>query len=151
MKPRIYLAGACAHLTWEEAMAWRLEVAPRLEAMGYDVVMPLAGEKALAGTGKLLSPLGEHGVRGCDGQTIFWRDMDLLGGCDYVLASLLGAKRVSVGTVWELAVAWARVDRPIAVVIMEPDNIHRHCFIEQGCQVVETVEQALTWFPRRAE
>jgi len=155
-RPRVYLAGPCAGLTFEEAMAWRLEVAPRLEAMGFEPVLPLVGEVALAGTGKPLSPLGEPGVKGCHGIEIFQRDMQLLWSCEYVLASLLGAKRISIGTVFELAAHWYRAlindcSEDVPVVVMEPDNVHRHCFIEQSCYVVETMEQALAWFQRRAQ
>lgn len=149
MKPRVYLAGACAGLLYEEAMSWRLEVAPRLTAMGFEPVIPMVGEVALAGTGKPLSPRGEPGVEGCNGAEIFRRDMAFLSHCDYVLANLLGAQKVSIGTVWELATFWSVLGTP--VVIMEPDNIHRHCFIEESGYVVETMEQALAWFQRRAK
>jgi nucleoside 2-deoxyribosyltransferase len=61
-----------------------------------------------------------------------------------VLVNLLGAKTVSVGTVWELGVAYT-LRKPV-VLVMERDNPHNHPMsrITAGGRIVADLDEAIT-------
>lgn len=124
--PTVYLAGGIAGLSFSEAVQWRCEVRdallPRIECLS-----PLRGitEDAVA----------QYNATGrCDGiypfteQAVFRRDFEDVCASDLVFANLLGAKRVSQGTIYELA--WAYAFRKRIVVVIEPaGNPHEHVFL----------------------
>ena len=62
--------------------------------------------------------------------------------CDLVLVNLLGATKVSIGTVSEMGMAFA-MDKTIITVI-EPDNIHQHPFVtETSSLVLDNLDDAI--------
>ncbi|KPK54153.1 MAG: hypothetical protein AMS22_06220, partial [Thiotrichales bacterium SG8_50] len=63
--------------------------------------------------------------------------------CDLLVVNFLGATKVSIGTVMEIA--WADLKRIPIIVISEDDNIHNHGMISEATGFrVESVETALT-------
>jgi nucleoside 2-deoxyribosyltransferase len=59
-----------------------------------------------------------------------------------LLCNFLGAQKVSIGTVWEIGVATAHAIP--YVVVMEPDNIHRHPMVTNNAYaVLEDLEEAI--------
>lgn len=139
-KPFVYLAGPVAGKTWEEAMGWRRQAAMELEIAGFMPVLPLENEKALAGRGPL-SALGEPDVPGCTAQDVFADDVDLLDGCHAIVANLVGASRVSIGTVWELGFAWGQGQ--LCIAILGAEDLHAHAFIHQSCICVGSFAEAV--------
>ncbi len=70
-----------------------------------------------------LSPLS--GPRG-----IMTRDRFDATRCDVLFVNMLGATKVSVGTVMEIA--WADLKRTPIVLCMEPGNIHEHAMLAEA-------------------
>lgn len=138
-RPRIYLAGPVAGLTWVQAMGWRRAAATELTLAGFEPAMPVEQERALD-DGRVLSPMGED-KPGCSAAEIFGRDTDLLDSCEGVLADLRGATRPSLGTAWELGYAYA-CGKTIAI-ILGPEDIHQHAFIVGSGMVVDSTAAAI--------
>src|SRR5882672_4250192 len=53
---------------------------------------------------------------------------DVMKNCDLVLVNLIGATKVSIGTVMEIA--YADANRTPCVVAMEDDNVHHHAMLD---------------------
>lgn len=142
MKPRVYLAGPISGLSFDEAQnGWRAVV----EAWGLDngvcVLSPLRGKDYLRGVGKLekqyldLSQLSSP-------QGIVRRDFNDVKTCDAVLANVLNATRISLGTAWEVGVAFA-LQKPL-IAVLEPGSVHDHPFITQSATYTfSTLDEAL--------
>lgn len=128
----LYLVGPITGQSYRGAVDWRNAAAPRLELLGYRVYSPMRGKEHLLRIRKL-RPYGYDQPASTD-KAIMRRDMADLERADAVLANLLGADRVSIGSMFELA--WAYLLRKYVVVVMEKDNLHRHAFVEQAASVV---------------
>ena len=127
---KVYLAGPMTGLTLEEAEKWRRFAASRLVS-DYTCFSPLRGKNFLRTRGEMLpdGPAEAYGDQG-----IFRRDRWDVRRCGVVLAYLAGAKQVSIGTVMELAWAWAL--GKYVIVVMEKGNPHDHAFVRQAASVV---------------
>lgn len=134
----VYLAGPIAGLGYADAVDWREAVKRDLEATGIiRGLSPMRAKEYLANVERdvgfsatceeygHLSPLS--GPRG-----IMTRDHFDATRCDVLLVNLLGAKKVSIGTVMEIAWAWAK--KTPVVVAIEPDgsNVHEHCMVTEA-------------------
>ena len=77
------------------------------------------------------------------GRGIITRDRYDVSSCDILLANLLGARKVSIGTVIEYG--WADMMRkPIITVVESEGNPHDHNFIQQMSGFrVKTLEEGL--------
>jgi nucleoside 2-deoxyribosyltransferase len=62
---------------------------------------------------------------------------------DAVFANFLGAKRVSIGSVFELA--WAfQLQKPVVLAMEDSGNIHEHAFVREACAFrLPTLEAAV--------
>jgi nucleoside 2-deoxyribosyltransferase len=71
------------------------------------------------------------------------RDRYDLARCDLVLANLLGARTVSIGSVGEIF--WADAMRKPVVLVREPHfNVHDHALINAiACCVVDNLDAAV--------
>jgi nucleoside 2-deoxyribosyltransferase len=136
----VYLAGPVSGLPYHVAAVWRREVARRLRRHGIEALVPLVGEKALRKE-KRIDPRGYPDVPGCRPNDVFRTDVDMLEQADWVLVNLLGAKTVSIGTVWEIG--WAVAKGVPVVLVMEDGNPHDHLFITQSTEEFSTVDEAI--------
>jgi nucleoside 2-deoxyribosyltransferase len=104
-----------AGFTIEQARSWRRQV---IEAEQFNVffefVDPCRNKESLEGKG-LLTHHGYADSFMCEEQTIFARDTHDISRCDAVLANFGGAEKVSVGTIFELGMAWT-LKKPIVTV-----------------------------------
>lgn len=127
MTRTVYLAGPISGLTYDGAQSWRDAVkdalAPRIHAYS-----PLRAKQHLRAHGVLeqsyeTSPLStDRGIN--------TRDHHDCMTCDLIFCYLLGAPRISVGTVME--VAWAFAYRKPLVLVMEPTgNLHDHPMLRE--------------------
>lgn len=141
MLGKVYLAGPISFLTLDQANDWRRVANLELLQSGITCFSPLRGKGFLADKG----PLSEHGHDGHPLSTsrgIMTRDRFDCTRADVVLANLLGAERVSIGTVMEIA--WADAARVPVVLVMEAGSPHEHCMIlEAAGYCVETLEEGL--------
>lgn len=140
MRPRVYLAGPITGLTYDGATDWRDDVArffePRVIA-----VSPMRGKSYLAALtviedakkqqaaiGGTTEDLYKLGNVMSSPQGITGRDRNDVMKADAVLMNLLGAKKVSIGTMIEAG--WADAFRKPLVVVREPDNLHAHGMLD---------------------
>ncbi len=140
MNPLVYLAGPITGCTYEGAADWREQVKEALKDKPVTALNPLRGKFFLKGEESIGNDYAE--LLGCS-RGIMTRDHWDATRCTVLLVNFLGAQRVSIGTVMEIAWAWE--NRIPVIVIMEPKgNPHEHAMIREATGFrVETLEQAL--------
>jgi len=142
MLRRVYLAGPISGLAYDAATDWREDTTRELAKYGIQGMSPMRCKSYLSD----LSDLGVedvHEMNVCSSpRGIMTRDRYDCTNCDVLLVNFLGAERVSIGTVMEIA--WADLCRTPIVVAMEPDNIHKHAMVNEaiGFQV-STLDEAV--------
>ncbi len=129
---KVYLAGPITGLSYEESTAWREEAYKNLLHFNIEAYSPMRFKKYLEKC-KILSDIGDpyksisvlSSHRG-----ITTRDRYDATTCDLIFVNFLGAKKVSIGTVME--VAWADLKRiPIVVCMEDEGNPHDHGMINE--------------------
>ncbi len=108
--------------------AWRDKVTEALQKVGIDTLNPVRDFDILhVGADKVF----------------FTRDFEDVKRCNCVLANLLPADRVSIGTMFEIAWAFC-LGKPIIVVMNKPDLIHNHPFVRTAATaIVRNLHQAI--------
>lgn len=141
----VYLAGPITGCDYGDCTDWREGVIADLAAHGIKALSPMRGKEYLkdigviSGTGEEYAHLGPISLpRG-----VMTRDRWDSTRCDVLLVNLLGATRVSIGTVMEIA--WADLCRtPIVCVMEDADNPHEHMMIAEAVGYrVNNLPQAL--------
>ena len=135
---KIYLAGPIEGCSFEECTSWRDEFT-----------------KLMPDTVQCLSPMREktyvhHEENNADclvdqlmssNRGIMVRDYYDCHRSDLIVANFIGATRVSIGTVMELAWAWH--SKIPTIVIIDDDNLHNHCMLDECMSYrVQNLEQA---------
>lgn len=140
--PSVYLGGPITGLTYDDGNEWRSFASEWLWQEGIRPYSPLRAKEYLRHVGILDKQYHELNVlSGPKGITT--RDRFDVMRCDLLLVSFIGAERVSIGTVMEIA--WADMLRKPIVVAMEEVNPHRHEMLTTAAGfVVETLEEALS-------
>ena len=116
-----------------------------LTGMGYNVFTPMYGERYLRTELEFKakdyrSPISTNGA-------IFKRDRWMVDQSDVIYANFLGAKHVSVGSMFELA--WGYDTKKQVIVVMEDDNVHQHTFVLEAATIVfNNVSEALEYLER---
>ncbi len=147
----VYLAGPITGLSFTGATDWREQFQHKL-GVYIKAMSPLrskdylkneksigdsyeAGSNHSAGPSQLV-----HVMSGQKGITT--RDRYDVMTCDVILVNLLGATRVSIGTVMEIA--WADMLRKPIVLVMEKEgNLMDHAMVRESCGFrVETLDEA---------
>lgn len=128
MTKRVYLAGPITGLTYDEGNQWRQYAASRLAPI--EAMSPLRGKEFLQKYGPLTATFNSNKALSTS-RGIMTRDFNDCRTSDAILCNLLGAKRVSVGTVMEIA--WAHAFQiPLILVMEESGNPHEHAMIEEA-------------------
>ena len=128
MDKRVYLIGPITGCSYDGCTDWRDYVKRDLEFELIIGVSPMRAKEYLHSSASIDltydTPLSS--ARG-----IMTRDRFDLMTCDVVLANLLGADIVSIGTVMEIA--WADMLRKPVILVMEDEgNIHDHPMITEA-------------------
>jgi nucleoside 2-deoxyribosyltransferase len=127
---KIYLAGPISGLSYEGAEEWRDEFRRKIDP-SIEAFSPLRGKEYLAMRGPLEGSYNEFPLSTDQGITA--RDRYDCMGADLVVFNMLGATRVSIGTMIEFG--WCDAARNPAIVIMEKEgNIHDYPMIRQIAQ-----------------
>ena len=139
-KPSIYLAGPITGLGWDASTDWRNYVKEQLSPE-IDCFSPLRGKEYLSNEKELKDQYFYHVMSTQRG--ILARDHYDATKRDLLFANMLDAKRVSIGTVMEIA--WAYEARVPIVLIMEKEgNLHDHSMIREACPLtVHAIEDAI--------
>lgn len=126
---KVYLAGPITRLDYKGAVEWRDYAIQKLFPIRG--MSPMRGDKYRA-----LSVLSSD--RG-----IMTRDRNDATTCDVLLVNFLGATRVSIGTVMEIA--WADGRRiPIVCAMEKTGNVHDHGMVKEAIGFrVETLDEAI--------
>ena len=165
-RPRVYLAGPITGLSFKGATDWRAWAKTELIMFQIDGFSPLRAKQYLKGEEKIDgSPLAYQDVHPLSApKGICTRDREDVRRADVVLMNLLGAERVSVGSMIEIG--WADAFRVPLVVVMEggvqyqalpvtdaatdvvalgKTNPHHHAMVNQlAGYVVGDLESAIT-------
>ena len=154
MNPTVYLAGPIAGRSYDGATTWRDNAVRLLAAHGIDGLSPMRAKEYLRGVERdtgFSATCDEYGHFPMSSpRAIMTRDRFDATRCDVLLVNLLGAERISVGTVMEIA--WADLRRTPIVAVIEPDgsNVHEHAMVgeaigfraatlEQGIEIVAAI------------
>lgn len=140
----VYLAGPISGLTFDDADEWRVHAMDVLRRHEIDGLSPLRGKAYLRTLGELSAGCAAEGKAGLMSlpRSIMTRDFYDATHCDVLLVNLLGATRVSIGTMME--VAWCFQSRTPVVCAMEPGNIHEHAMLAEAIGFrVGTIDEAI--------
>jgi nucleoside 2-deoxyribosyltransferase len=127
----VYLAGPITGLSYKGATDWREFARDDLAKAGITGLSPmrakhyLAHLKSLSGTGEEYADLGVLSTQ----KSVTARDRFDTRTADVVLMNLLGAERVSIGTMIEAG--WADAFRVPIVLVIEPTNLHHHMMLRE--------------------
>jgi nucleoside 2-deoxyribosyltransferase len=136
----LYCAGPILGTSYEESAKWRKYVAKKLPPY-IKAVSPLRGKNYLIGETNMQHSHEDMPLSSRKG--IVCRDrMDVMRA-DMILVNFLGAKKVSIGTVMEIA--WADALRKPIVLVMRGNNVHSHSMIEEVSGfIVPDLDQAIS-------
>ena len=121
-RPLVYLAGPIAGISGADATDWREYAADNLDAVDIECLSPMRAKSALADQEKISTNYHDYEKLGTffTSKAIMARDFNDVRRCDVLLVNLLGAPRPSLGTIMELA--WAFALQKPAVVAIEPSG-----------------------------
>lgn len=137
---KIYLAGPISGLTYAGSEEWRDEFRRKLDPR-IDAFSPLRGKDYLAMRGPLEGSYSDFPLSTDKGITT--RDRFDCMGADIVVFYLLGATRISIGTMIELG--WADAALNPAILIMEKEgNVHEHPMLRETTHFrVDNIDDAV--------
>lgn len=135
-KPSIYLSGPIAGTDFYGCTSWRRYVSNQLSE--FKCLDPMRGKSYLKDAG----PITDDVTKNTEGykdylasdQAIMTRDSWDTFNCDAIFVNFLDVKKVSIGTVMEIAWAWQR--RAPIIMCMKKDNLHDHPMIRAASPFV---------------
>jgi nucleoside 2-deoxyribosyltransferase len=148
MRPLVYLAGAIAGLSYTDVTDWRVRAARYLNDCCIETLNPMRAKSALGDQngGRISTNYNDYARNGAffTSTGIMTRDFNDVKRCDVLLVNLLGLTKPSMGTVMELAWAYA-LQKPAVVAIEAIGNPHdNHPMIAAAMPFrVTTLEEAI--------
>lgn len=139
--PTVYLAGPITGLSYGTSTDWREYAIKDLATAKIRGVSPLRAKDYLKNESNIADSYESIALSSSRGITT--RDRWDATRCDLVLANLVGAEKVSIGTVMELA--WADAARKPIILVIEPEkNVHDHAMVREVTGFrVSTLEEGL--------
>jgi nucleoside 2-deoxyribosyltransferase len=138
---KVYLAGPITGLSYEGCTSWREYAKAQLDE-AYLVGLDPMRQKDYLLREKIVGDAYDT-VLSCS-RGIMTRDHWDCTRCDVILVNLIGATKVSIGTVMEIAWAWDN-DIPVVLCIEKEGNIHDHAMIREATGFrVNSLEEGLT-------
>lgn len=134
MQFKVYLAGPIAHNTYLQAEGWRDDASHMLNLGSggrIEAYSPLRGKEDLVPHDTALTSKPYPGHPMTSSRGIMARDYNDVKTADLMFVNLLGAEKLSVGTIMEMAFAYAH--RIPTIVVMEDEgNVHdNHAMLMQ--------------------
>lgn len=143
---KVYLAGPITGLSFGDTEDWRDRVkqfaAANSDKFGHiEFFSPLRGKDYLKNETSIKDTYDEFQFS--TSRAIMLRDSFDVRTCDAVLVNFMGATRVSMGTVMELA--WAYENRkPVIAITEESGNIHEHAMVNEAIWYkLQNIEDAM--------
>lgn len=141
MRPKVYLAGPIAGLTYDEGQDWRSYACSYLRKNFIDGFSPLRGKDFLRSTGKIGTAGYGHALATDKG--IMRRDSNDVRTASAVLVNYEGATKVSRGTDMEFAMAYV-LNVPLVVACLEDSPLLNHPMVRACVDYrVDTLDEAL--------
>lgn len=128
-KPLVYLAGPITGLSFGSATDWREAARTYFDAHNINALSPLRGKSYLQQETNIKDSYEDLPLSSQRG--IYARDKFDCERADVVLVNLLGAQRVSIGTVMEIAWASGK-NKPIVLVMEDAANLHDHAMVREA-------------------
>lgn len=145
-KPLVYLAGAIAGISGAEAADWRILADDKLAELGIETLDPMRAKYELVAQDRISRNFYDYADRGAffTSRGIMTRDFNDVRRCDALLVNLLGLEKPSLGTIMELAWAYA-LQKPAVVAIEKSGNVHdNHPMLHEAMPFrVETLDEAI--------
>jgi hypothetical protein len=122
--------------------AWRNDAKEQLISAGYRVHDPLTGEKDLWPEHHMDAKHKTKVPPSVAGATLS-KDLRQVLDSDIILANLKGARKVSIGSVMELA--WGLLEHKYILIVKGKRGAHAHPWIDksQRFKIYSTIEEAL--------
>jgi len=135
----LYCAGPVSGTSYEECTDWRAYVASKLPGH-ITAISPMRGKKYLSAEKSIKDCYEEHPLSCQRGITC--RDRMDVARSDMILVNLIGATKISIGSVMETA--WADAGRKPIVLVMEKNNIHSHSMLREVAGfIVDDLDEAI--------
>lgn len=134
-RPTVYLAGPITGLSYDGALGWRQHVAKTLSSYGIEPWNPMRHKEYLKGSFEFTPESIHEGTinKMSLPAAITTRDRWDVKTKDLIFVNVLGADRVSIGTVMEIG--WAQAyDKLIVLVIENKGNSHQHAMLLEACK-----------------
>ena len=141
-KPLVYLAGPITGTSYGECTDWRQYVQEQL-AQNWNVagMSPMRHKDYLLRETSMGDTYEDQVMSSQRG--IFARDFWDADRCDALFVNLLGADRVSIGTVMEISWAWS-ARNPCVLVMENEGNPHEHAMLREACPFrVDTIDEGI--------
>jgi nucleoside 2-deoxyribosyltransferase len=145
-RPLVYLAGGIAGLKGVDATDWRIDAAVDLRLHDIETLDPMRAKAELSKQEQISTNFHNYEQKGAffTSRGIMTRDFNDVKRCDALLVNLLGLEKPSLGTIMELAWAYA-LQKPAVVAIEKTGNPHdNHPMIHEAMPFrVETLDEAI--------
>ena len=127
----VYLAGPIDGLSYEKGVGWRDDARKELSLYGIKALSPQRGKDYLVEHREIADEMDFAKQEAffadnpmSNSKAIMARDKFDAVNCSVLFVNFLGATRVSIGTVMEIA--WAHIQgKPVVVVIEDEDELHK--------------------------
>lgn len=141
MSKLVYLAGPITGLNYKGAVDWRNEAIKQLARSSITGLSPMRHKEYLQSEECIAHSYESSTLSCAKGITV--RDRWDCERCDILLVNLLGAEKVSIGTMLEIG--WASANRkPIVLVIEQNGNVHDHPMIRETAGfIVDNLDAAI--------
>ena len=136
---KVYLAGPITRQDYSGANDWRDEVVTQLIPFSISGYSPMRGKAYLSKVKEIEDAYSDYTMSSITGINV--RDYNDCKTAGALLVNFLPAKKVSIGTVMEIA--WARAFQIPIVIVMEKGNIHEHGMLTFGNIIVPTLEEGV--------
>lgn len=126
MKHKVYLIGPMSGVSYDDSNRWREEAREYFKRYGIEVLSPLDRQRDLANSKSISDtyPTRPFGTA----KSVIRSDHRDVQEADALLANFSGAKKVSIGSIFELAWGWEN-NKPIVIV---EDHLHKHAMIDEA-------------------
>ena len=143
---RIYLSGGITGLTVKAALGWREYVAERLSTASIEVCDPLRGAEGEQHKLKKLGPTKDDSDDPAMSDKAFFNRArwDVLTS-DMTLCNLVGAERVSIGSMFELAFGVIHNKLNVIVLDKSTKDLHNHVFVRESGIVFYDLDEAIDY------
>jgi len=136
---KVYLAGPITGYDYGTVTSWRDDVKDHLKEHGIQGYSPMRGKSYLSKEEMIADSYSDYTMSSITGINV--RDYNDCKTSDAILVNLLGASKVSIGTVMEIA--WARAFQIPVVIIMGKGNIHEHGMLSFGNIIAPTIDEGV--------